>query len=70
MSGVGHEHPFCKVCGTSALLPILTVRADVVNRKLRAITGRCKIIFPLASLSRFPSTNPGALKRLVADLDV
>src|SRR5207244_72519 len=40
MSQLGHERPFCDVCGTSALPPILTVTADILNRQLRAITGR------------------------------
>jgi hypothetical protein len=36
MSGSGHERCFCDVCGTSALPPILTVTADILNRQLRA----------------------------------
>src|SRR5437588_8863115 len=32
-----HERRFCDVCGTSALPPILTVTADILNRRLRAI---------------------------------
>jgi hypothetical protein len=40
MTGLGHVHPFCDVCGTSALPPILTVTADILNRQLRAMNGR------------------------------
>ena len=36
MSELGHERRFCDVCGTSALPPILTVTADILNRQLRA----------------------------------
>src|SRR5207248_9296392 len=36
MSVVGHERRFCDVCRTSALPPILTVTADILNRQLRA----------------------------------
>jgi hypothetical protein len=36
MSGSGHERRFCDDCGTSALPPILTVTADILNRQLRA----------------------------------
>jgi hypothetical protein len=32
----GHERRFRDVCGTSALPPILTVTADILNRQLRA----------------------------------
>src|SRR5437763_16636893 len=31
-----HERRFCDVCRTSALPPILTVTADILNRQLRA----------------------------------
>ena len=36
MTASGHERRFCDVCGTSALPPILTVIADILNRQLRA----------------------------------
>src|SRR6266487_6810878 len=39
MSGRGHERRFCDVCGTSALLPTLTVTADILNRQIRATSG-------------------------------
>src|SRR5262249_38918361 len=37
MTAVGHERRFCDVCGTSALPPILTVTADILNRQLRNV---------------------------------
>src|SRR5437870_3175935 len=36
MSHLGHERRFRDICGTSALPPILTVTADILNRQLRA----------------------------------
>ena len=38
MTAWGHERRFCDVCRTSALPPILTVTADILNRQLRAKT--------------------------------
>lgn len=49
VSQLGHERRFYDVCGTSALPPILTVTADILNRQIRTKTG-CEQLQQIARL--------------------